>query len=143
MVIRSPLLRAHALEHVGELADLAVQRVVGEAAQIAGLAFPDQGELVAPPRLLMAIERVVDDVGAPADEPLEERLVGVVQRLAPRRMPGQFSGAVLPELHVVGVGLGPERLPVGHVCCGHDFGCGQIDVRVGAGPLVGHGRSFS
>ncbi len=136
------LARAHALQHVGELADLAVERVVREGPEIAWLAFPDQRELVAAPRLLVAIEGVVDDVGARADEPLEERRAGVVEDLLPRRMPGQLARPILPERQVVGVGLGPERVPVGHVGGGDEIGRREIDFAFGKGPVVGHGNSW-
>ena len=65
------LLDAHAAQHVGELADFAVEGVVREGAHLAVLALPDQRQLVAPPGLDVAVEAVVDDVGLAADEPLD------------------------------------------------------------------------
>ena len=106
------LLDAHALEDVGELAHLAVERVVGEGAHVAVLALPDQRQLVAPPGGEVAVEAVVDDVGLGADEPLVERLVRVVQHLRPLLEPLQLLGALLPEGDQVRRGLGAQGVVV-------------------------------
>jgi hypothetical protein len=79
------LLDAEFLQGVGELGDIALEVVVGEAADVppiapaarpsptaAGadrLAFPDDGDLVAVALLDLAIDAVVADVGCGADEP--------------------------------------------------------------------------
>ena len=48
MMARSPALRPRRLEHVGEAAHQPVQFLVGDHALIAGLAFPEDGDLVLP-----------------------------------------------------------------------------------------------
>lgn len=53
---------AYASQDIGELAHLAMEREVRVGARLAILALPDQRQFVAPPRLLMPVERVVDSV---------------------------------------------------------------------------------
>ena len=111
-------------EHVGELADFAVQHFVGVDADVARLALPDDGGLVPPGGVQMGVEAVVGDVGLPADEPLGERLVPLedlrvglepmefMAHLAPKAF--EVAGRLLPELLVLfqraDAGLGGELL---------------------------------
>ena len=66
-------LHAERLQHVGELADLAVEIEVGERAAVAGLAFPDERGLVAPRTANVTIDAVDARVDRAADEPLGVR----------------------------------------------------------------------
>ena len=97
---------AEGLEAVGEAGDLAVQLAVGVAADVARLAFPDDGRLVAA-RGEMAVETVVRRVEAPADEPLRVRRVPV-EDLRPFRLPVQLLGPPGPEAFPVALRLGPD-----------------------------------
>ena len=63
-------LDAKGLEDVRELADLAVEIEIGQRAPVAGLAFPDEGRLVAAPRAHVPIEAVRGDVDLAVGEPL-------------------------------------------------------------------------
>ena len=96
MATRSPALDAEALEHVGEAADLAVQLLVGEHARVARLALADDRGLVAAASLEVAVEAVVREVEAPADEPLGERRLPV-EHLRPRRRPRNAVCAISPQ----------------------------------------------
>ena len=91
---------AEALQHVGELADLPVQLAEGQHARVAGLAFPDDGGLVAPPgcfSLQVPIEAVVGDVELATDEPPGEGRLPL-ERLLPGLEPGHvFPGHLRPE----------------------------------------------
>ena len=75
---------AERLEHVGELADLAIELPVGDGAAIAGLAFPDDRGLVAPPAADVPVQAVDAGVQLAADEPLRVRRLPV-EHLGPRR----------------------------------------------------------
>ncbi len=89
------------LEHVGELADLGEELVVGVGLLVVGLvAHPDQGLLVALTVLDVAVEAVVGGVYLAADEPLGEGRVPVVD-LVPLLEPVQLAGPALPEAFVV------------------------------------------
>ena len=52
-------LDAELLQHVGELADFAMQLLIGQHAGVARLAFPDDRRLVLPPRREVPVEAVV------------------------------------------------------------------------------------
>src|SRR5262249_22055036 len=113
--------QALALEDVGELADLVVQLLVGEAALIARVAFPEDGGLVAARPGQAAVEAVVRDVELAADKPLRMRLLPVkdavpaLDPVEPLRLPG-------PEAVGVVVGLLPESLVLGEA---FDMGFGR------------------
>ena len=61
---------AELLQHVGELADLAVQIPIRQRAPIAWLTFPDERRLVAPPRPKVSIETVGADIQRAVGKPL-------------------------------------------------------------------------
>ena len=69
---------AHGLEHVGQFADFAVDVSIRKVAHRAIFAFPDEGQLVAPPRLEVAVDGVVYDVDFAVSEPLVKRFRAVV-----------------------------------------------------------------
>src|SRR5688500_4647514 len=94
-----PLVNARALEDVGEARDLAVELAVGERALLARLALPDDGGLVAPPRVEVTVEAVVSDVELAADEPL-----GV------RRLPLENRVPLLEPVQLLFGHARPERL---------------------------------
>jgi hypothetical protein len=94
-------LDAQALEHVGEALHLGQQVGVGDGAGVAGLALPVVGDLVALPRIDVAVEAVAGHVELPAHEPLGER-----------QLPLEDGVPVFVPGHEVGGLLGPEALPV-------------------------------
>ena len=68
-------LDAEALERVGGAADFIGEHLIGQDARVAGLAFPDESDLVAAPVGQMAIEAIVGGVDLAADEPFSERKI--------------------------------------------------------------------
>src|SRR5438445_8903537 len=71
---------AEAAQRAGQAADLLVELAVGEAADVARLAFPDQRDLVVELTVAVAVEAALDDVHAAADPPLSPGLaVGEVE----------------------------------------------------------------
>ena len=90
---------AAALQHVREATHFPVELTEGDHARVAGLAFPDDCGLVAPPGILaldVPVEAVVGDVELPADEPLREGRLPV-EHLSPLLLPVQFTGLAGPE----------------------------------------------
>src|SRR6185437_1353939 len=63
---------AEAAQGMGELADAAMQLLVGEDALLEVLTLPDERGLVAAPAGEVAVEAVEADVGLAAEEPLRE-----------------------------------------------------------------------
>ena len=94
---------AHAqrAQGVGEAVHRAVQFVVGVLALVAGLALPDQRQLVLVGGLDVPVQGVVDDVAARSGEPAVVRGVGIVQHPIPLLEPVQVVGRVLPIGDVV------------------------------------------
>ena len=92
------------LEHVGELADLAVQLPVRDGAPVAGLALPDDRGLVATPAADVPVQAVHARVERAADEPLRVRRLPV-EHLGPRRAPLELGGKPRPECLGVACGL--------------------------------------
>jgi hypothetical protein len=137
------LANAHGLEHVGELADVAVERVVRVGPDVALLAHPHQRQLVAPPGLLVPVERVVDDVALRAGEPLVEGLLGVVEHLVPLPVPLELLGLGRPEAEQVVVRLPGERVPVLDAGLGQDLRGGVEDFTFQRGSLLAHRRILS
>src|SRR5207247_299761 len=103
---------AQALEDVGELADLAVQILVGEGTRVARLALPENGGLGAARPVEVAVEAVVTDVELAAVEPAGVRLVPD-EHAVPALEPVQRLGLLGPEAFRVGVGALPELLVLG------------------------------
>ena len=95
---RSPFATPSDFRRVGELADFAVQLLVGQRARIAGLALPDDRGLVAAVGQV-PVEAVVAGVELPADEPLGVRGVRPVEHLRPRLEPVQRLAPARPRTH--------------------------------------------
>ena len=68
-----PLAGAQALEGVGEAVHLAVEAVVGVGLLVAVLPHPEDGRLVAPLAVHVAVEQAHGGVETPAHEPLVAR----------------------------------------------------------------------
>ncbi len=102
-VDRDPVALGHAmrLEHVGELGDLPVEREVGQRAPLAGLAFPDEGGLVAARAADVPVDAVHAGVELAAHEPLRIGRRPLEHRV-PRPHPLQFLREPGPE----GLGIG-------------------------------------
>jgi hypothetical protein len=96
--------RAQLLQRIGELADLAVELLVGEDARFVGrIALPDERRLVLARACEMPIEAVVAGVELAAHEPLDLRAVEVpAGNLVPFLEPAQAPRLLGPE--AVGVG---------------------------------------
>ena len=105
---------AQALEPIGELADLAQQVAIGVHLPVPRLALPDDGRLVPPPVLHMAVDAVVRHIQLAADEPLRERRPAPVQHRVPLPEPVQLLREPGPESLRVGSGLG-VNVWIGHV----------------------------
>ena len=96
-------------EGIGSAADLAMQLPVAEAAHITGLAFPDQGCLVSPGAIEMAIEAVVRKVGGAAFKPTGEGGIAPIEHLLKGLKPMQvLLGLLAPEGIWIGIGLGHQ-----------------------------------
>ncbi len=98
-VDRDPVafLNTEALEHARELADFAVEVLVGEGPRITWLAFPDDRGFIAPPGVEVAVQAIDRHVRLAADEPLGEREFPI-EDLLPLLKPEQLFGQVPPEL---------------------------------------------
>src|SRR4051812_47116905 len=98
------LLDALVLQRVGEALDVAVQVRVGDVALLALLATPVERHAIAVAGLDVAVDAVVGDVELAADEPLEERRVGLVEDRVPLLGPLERVGLLGPEaLEVLGL----------------------------------------
>ena len=87
---------AESLEGVGEFLYFGVELGVGEAANLARLAFPDERGLVAARAVEMAVDAVVAEVELSADEPFGPGKVPF-KHLVPRLEPVKFFGRFGPE----------------------------------------------
>ena len=92
------LLHPDTLQHVGHLTDLAVECMVREGTLATILALPDDGQLVLAPRPGVTVDRIVDDIGLTADEPLEEGLITIIKQLGPGFVPLELPSHIAPEL---------------------------------------------
>jgi len=90
------LLDAEGLEGIGEALDFDVHFSVSEATNFPGLAFPDNGGLVAARAVEMSVEAVVAEVHFAADEPFGAGQVPV-EHFVPRFEPVQFLCDTSPE----------------------------------------------
>jgi hypothetical protein len=84
------------LQHIREGLDLRMQLAVGEPPNLAGLALPQQRDLILARAERMPVHAVVREVQLAVDEPLRPRPLAH-QHLAPRREPVQFAGRLAPE----------------------------------------------
>ena len=87
---------AEASQSIGEPVHLAVEFEIGVFALVAGLAFPDERQLVLVGGLDVPVQGVVDHVAARSREPVVKGRVLVVQDLIPLLEPVQFIGGLFP-----------------------------------------------
>ena len=114
-------LDAQFFEDVGELADLAVELLVGEDADVARLAFPDDGGLVLAGAGEVPVETLVTGVEFASREPLGLGHLAFhrgVEVLEPVEV---FLGELAPEARGVVLGLVPHFLVL---LLGRDVGLG-------------------
>jgi len=116
----------HAAQDVGELAHLAVERMIGERAHLAILAFPDERQLVAAPGRHVTVQAVVHDIGLAADKPLVKRLLAVIQHFIPFLVPLEFLSLGCPEALEVLLGPAGHFLVALDRSVGDDVGRGLI-----------------
>src|SRR5215831_9273721 len=90
-------LDAEIFQHIRELLHFAVKLLIGEYANLAWLAFPDDGGFVFPSGGDVAIEAVVGEVDFSADKPLGPWAVPF-EHIVPLLEPVQFVGNAGPEL---------------------------------------------
>ena len=83
------LFHTHALEHIGKLADLGVQFLVGDVCHLAVIAFKDDGFLLFGSGAQMAIQAVVRSIDQAIVKPLVKRRFGLVQCAGERFFPAQ------------------------------------------------------
>ena len=87
---------AEGLEGVGEFLDLCVKLGVGELFDFAGLAFPDNGDLVGAAAEGVAVDTVVAEIDLAADEPFGYGELPI-EDFGPLLKPVQLSGRLGPE----------------------------------------------
>ena len=89
---------AERFQDIGAAGDFGVELLVGEGADFAGFAFPDDGGFVFSPRGEMAVEAVVREVEFAAGEPFGPGDVPV-EDFGPRFEPVEFAGdfTILPQ----------------------------------------------
>ena len=100
---------AQRFQDVGERRHLAKQLEVGERAAIAGLAFPDEGRLVAARSSHVPIEAVDAGVERPADEPPGMRRLPVEDPI-PGPRPLELRGKTSPEGFGIPLRFGVQAL---------------------------------
>ena len=91
------LLDAERLQHVGELLHFAMQLLIGQDANFAGLALPDDRGFIFAPGRDVAVEAVVGEIDLAADEPFCPGTIPL-ENLVPLLEPVQFAGDPRPEL---------------------------------------------
>ena len=101
------------LQHVGELADLAMQIAIREDARVARLALPVVRDAVAETRREVTVEAVVRDVERAAREPLGEGKFPFERRVEVGEPTDELAGLAGPEGDVVTLGLFVEA-SIGH-----------------------------
>ena len=103
---------AERFQNVGELLHLAMELLIREHADFAGLTFPDEGSLVLAPGLSVTVEAVVREIDVAADKPFGPGAIPV-ENLVPRLEPVQLAGDTSPKLFGIVDGLLVEALIVG------------------------------
>ena len=105
------LLDAARLQGVRELRHLGQQFLVGDLGDFAAIGFENDRGLVLDRRAHVAVQAVVGSVELTVLEPLVEGLVGIVEHLGERLVPGQgLAGALGPETFEVLLGFGTQRV---------------------------------
>ncbi|MCY1222413.1 hypothetical protein D9M72_345060 [compost metagenome] len=117
------LLYAQALQGRSHAADLVVQLSVGIGAGLVGLGRDPVQRWLAGAGRQVAVDRVVAQVGEPADEPARKGRAAVVEHLAERGFPVDARRLFGPEPLGVGQRTGMHGMACRHVCllrvCGH------------------------
>src|SRR6185437_13665694 len=90
-------LDAQPLQHIGEPLYLLMQIGVGQPAHLAGLALPQQRNLVLARTQRMAVDAVVREVELASYKPLRI-LAFAIENFVPRSEPLQLRGSLCPEL---------------------------------------------
>jgi len=85
-----------ALEDICEYADFAVKLLVGECAAFTGLAFPNDGGLVAPGAIEVTVETIFAGIQFAAHKPLGKGFFPV-ENLGPFFLPQELGGFAGPE----------------------------------------------
>ena len=93
-------------EHVGKLAHLGVQHLVGHDARVARFPFPHDGRLIPPRAAQMEVEAIVGDIRQTAGKPPGERLTplkhfayGLNQCNSWASLPQNPAGSVAASFH--------------------------------------------
>ena len=89
--------------------DFAMELLIGEGTDFAGLAFPDDGGLVLASGLHVAVEAVVGEIDLSSYKPLGPRAIPF-ENLVPLLEPVQFAGDARPELVGIVNGLFVEAI---------------------------------
>ncbi len=115
-VDQHPVAAAHALrlEHRGEAVHLGRELAIRVGPLLAGLGREVDERLLVAARRQVAVDRVVAQVDAPADEPLGERRLRVIEHRRERRLPVDERSLAAPEGVTVGDRGGggiPDRWP--------------------------------
>ena len=104
------LLKAKALQNIGELLDLFQKIGIGDGALVAGFAFPVIGNAVANAVGHVAIEAVLGNIQGSTNEPLGKWEFPFERRIE-IGVPGeQFTGLTSPKRLVISVGLAIQRV---------------------------------
>ena len=90
------LFHPKSLQHVGELLHLAMQLLIGEGADFAGFALPNDGSFIFASSLHVAIEAVVGKIKLAADKPLGPGIIPL-QNFVPLFEPVQFLRCLAPK----------------------------------------------
>jgi hypothetical protein len=113
---------AHRFDDIRKTRDFAVHGIVRESAfKFAIFAFPDQRQLILAMGLEMAVNGVMNDIGLRTHEPLEERLVGIVQNLIPLLEPFKLIGFICPEALQILVSSLCQHIPILETRLRHDL----------------------
>ena len=106
------LLYAERLQHVGALRNFGEQLLIGQRADFAGFAFPDEGGFIFAPGGDVPVETVMREVELAADEPFRPRDVPL-ENLLPWLEPVELASRCRPRRFGVAFGFGVEALVVG------------------------------
>ena len=118
---------AHVFKNMREPADVEMQLLVSDRADIAGLAFEDQRSLVFPGRAEVAVDAIFGDIQFAADKPLRMRrlpIENLFKRLAPNQLlvglpaPESFWGVDRLRIKLLVSGFAPK------ICLGFELGRG-------------------
>ena len=92
------------MEQSGETANLAMEHLIAQGADVSGFAFPENGDFILPKRVQVSIETVIGDVRLATHEPFGKREIPL-QHLAPLFEPVQFRSNAGPKGFRIGLSL--------------------------------------